>query len=202
MDLKALVLDDSVTVEAIAERLDSASPQERLESAHSLDRNGQRALYRKAASSRPITLDDFVPSDRPSLETVRHRGRNTLPMPRPLQLFEKRFCRPENRAECLFGYNQSPFIKTVGPGFFVAVGTSGNPTWKERGAVVVDYFQIPDGKVAPDWPPVIPNTQGLQKYVYHRTRDFMRRVSNHVSIGAAFKVEKMLDHYFVLVREP
>ena len=31
--------------------------------------------------------------------------------------------------------------------------------------------------------------------------DFMRRVSQHVSIGAAYKGEKKLDHYFVLVRQ-
>ena len=48
---------------------------------------------------------------------------------------------------------------------------------------------------------MVPNTQGLQRFVYHRTRDFMRGVSAHVSIGAAYKVEKSLDHYFVLVRE-
>jgi hypothetical protein len=28
----------------------------------------------------------------------------------------------------------------------------------------------------------------------------MRKVSDHVTIGAAFKREKPLDHYFVLVR--
>jgi hypothetical protein len=29
----------------------------------------------------------------------------------------------------------------------------------------------------------------------------MRRVSRHVSIGAAFKRERPLDHYFVLCRK-
>jgi hypothetical protein len=82
----------------------------------------------------------------------------------------------------------------------VAVSTETNP-WTERGAVVVDYFQVPDGPVSPDWPEVVPNTRGLQKYVYNKTRDFMRKVSEHVSIGAAYKVEQALDHYFILVRE-
>jgi hypothetical protein len=201
VDLKALLLDDSVSIEAIADKLDAASPAERLEAAHALDRSAQRALYRKAAAAKPLTMDDFVPGNRAPLEQVRHRGRNTLPMPRKLQLFEKRFCRPDNRTDRLFGYNQSPFIGTVGPGFFVAVSTDETPAWRGRGAIVVDYFQIPDGPVVPGWPKVIPNTQGLQRFVYHRTRDFMRRVSEHVTIGAAFKVEKMLDHYFILVRE-
>jgi hypothetical protein len=29
----------------------------------------------------------------------------------------------------------------------------------------------------------------------------MRRLSRHVTIGAAYKGERPLDHYFVLVRE-
>jgi len=90
---------------------------------------------------------------------------------------------------------------TRGPGYFVAVPTASNPEWRSRGAIVVDYFQVPDGAVASGWPRVVPNTKGLQRFVYDRTRDFMRRVSKHVTIGAAFKVEKALDHYFVLVRE-
>ena len=202
MDLKALLANDSTTLVAIADALDAASPAERLEAVHSLNRADQRTLYRKASASRGLTLSDFVPDTRAPLEQVRHFGRNTLPMPRKLQLFEKRFCRPESGSDRLFGYNQSPFIGTVGPGFFVAVKTAGNAVWEQRGAVVVDYFQVPDGPVVKTWPPVIPNTQGLQKFVYHRTRDFMRRVATHVTIGAAYKVEKPLDHYFVLVREP
>lgn len=201
MDLRALLANDSTTLIAISDTLDALSPSERLAQVHSLDRNEQRALYRKAATAAPLGFADFVPEDRKPLEPVRHYGRNTLPMPRKLQLFEKRFCRPDDGSARLFGYNQSPFIGTVGPGFFVAVKTAGNPAWEERGAIVVDYFQVPDGRVAPGWPKVIPNTQGLQKFVYHKTRDFMRKVSTHVTIGAAYKVEKALDHYFVLVRE-
>jgi hypothetical protein len=202
VDLKALLANDSTTLVAISDALDAASPSDRLEAVHSLNRSEQRILYRKAASARGLTMSDFVPEGRAPLEQVRHFGRNTLPMPKKLQLFEKRFCRPESGNDRLFGYNQSPFIGTVGPGFFVAIKTAGNPAWEQRGAIVVDYFQVPDGPVAKGWPKVIPNTQGLQKFVYHKTRDFMRRVSTHVSIGAAFKVEKALDHYFVLVREP
>jgi hypothetical protein len=201
VDLKSLVLDSSKDIGAIADALDKAAPDERREAALSLNRNEQRTLYDKAGASRPLTLVDFVPQERRPLSQVRHFGRNTLPMMRRLQLFEKRFCRPEDGSDRLFGYNQSPFIGTIGPGFFVAVKTNGHAGWPERGAIVVDYFQVPDGKVDSQWPPVIPNTQGLQKFVYHKTRDFMRRVSSNVTIGAAYKVEKKLDHYFILVRE-
>ena len=84
---------------------------------------------------------------------------------------------------------------------FVARSTEGVVSWEERGAVVVDYFEVPDGPVAEDWPKVKPNSSGLQFFVYHRTRDFLRKVSTHVSIGAAYKVESALDHYFMLCRE-
>jgi hypothetical protein len=119
----------------------------------------------------------------------------------PLRLFQKRFSRPEDGSDRLFGYNESPFKTTIGPGFFVAIPTAGKPAWEERGAIVIDYFQIPDGPVPSGWPRVIPNTKGLQRFVYHRTRDYMRRVSAHVTIGAAFKEESSLDHYFILCRE-
>jgi hypothetical protein len=201
LDLKRLIWDDGVSVAEVATALDAATPDARLVATRALDRADQRALYRKAKSSPPITLAHFVPDDRAPVEPVRHFGRNTLPTPGSLRLFEKRFCKPKDGAARLFGYNESPFRPLIGPGFFVAVATDANPSWAERGGVVVDYFQIPDGPVAQGWPPVIPNTQGLQKYVYNKTRDFMRKASTHVSIGAAYKVETSLDHYFILVRE-
>ena len=82
----------------------------------------------------------------------------------------------------------------------MAVPTRDEPAWALRGGVVIDYFQVPDGPVADGWPDVVPNTRGLQRFVYNGTRDFMRRVSSHVSVGAAYKGEKSLDHYFILCR--
>lgn len=100
----------------------------------------------------------------------------------------------------LFGYNESPTRRFIGPGFFIARLTAARPDWTARGAVVIDYFQVPDGAVADGWPRVIANDQRLQRFVYHQTRDFMRRASRHVSIGIAFRRERSLDHYFVLCR--
>ena len=103
MDLKALVLDSSIDIGAIGEALDKASPSERREAALSLNRREQRALYDKASAAPRLGLMDFVPADRSALTQVRHFGRNTLPMIRRLQLFEKRFCRPEDGSDRLFG---------------------------------------------------------------------------------------------------
>jgi hypothetical protein len=201
VDLTRLIWDDSVGIDELGAALDAADPEVRRTAARALDRADQRALYRKAKAASPLTLAHFVPGDRAPLEQVRHYGRNTLPTPGNLRLFEKRFCKPSDGSNRLFGYNESPFLGLIGPGFFVAVTTETHPSWVERGAVVIDYFQTPDGPVASGWPPVVPNTKGLQRFVYNKTRDFMRKVSTHVSIGAAYKVEKALDHYFILVRE-
>jgi hypothetical protein len=197
--LKMLASQDT-RVDEIAAWLDAADPAARLEHVFALDRAGQRALYRRAESSPPITLEHFVPSTIDAVQPVHHKGKNTLPLPGKHRFFEKRFARPRDGRERLFGYNHAPSKKLLGPGYFVAESALTKPNWLERGAIVVDYFQVPDGEVPGTWPPVIPNEQGLQRFVYKGTRDFMRRVSAHVSIGAAYKGEKALDHYFVLVR--
>jgi hypothetical protein len=204
VNLRDRIRDQATGIDDIAAYLDALGPAERLAEARSLDRGEQRRLYQRAERAAPLTLEDFVPAAVGPREQVIHDGRNTLPLPSALKLFQKRFARPPTAAGSgrLFGYNQSPFLSTIGPGFFVAVPTAGRADWEARGAVVVDYFQVPDGPVPAAWPRVIPNTRGLQVFVYHRTRDFMRRVSAHVTIGAAYKVEKALDHYFVLCRQP
>lgn len=201
MSLRNLLRDNGVRIEAVAAHLDGLSHTDRLAETRTLSRGEQRRLYRAAEQSAPLTLGDFVPAGAAPRTQVIHHGRNTLPLPSPLKLFQKRMARPEAGGDRLFGYNESPFISTIGPGFFVVVPTAGRPEWEARGAVVVDYFQIPDGPVPDGWPPVIPNTKGLQRFVYHRTRDFMRRVSAHVTVGAAYKVEKALDHYFMLCKQ-
>jgi hypothetical protein len=201
VQLAEMIRDPSVRIREIAAFLDGIHDGARRESVRELDRDAQRTLYEKAAEGEAISLEHFVADAGPRVEVV-HEGMNTLPLPPQLRRFQKRFCRPEgsNGVVRLFGYNEGPTRKLVGPGFFVAVRTNGRPDWESRGAVVIDYYQVPDGAVAEGWPEVIPNSQRLQRFVYHQTRDFMRRVSTHVSIGAAYKREKPLDHYFVLCR--
>jgi hypothetical protein len=199
--LKDLLDSERTGIDEIAAWLDRATADGRVEAAFSLDRAGQRTLFRRAGIATPFTLDHFVPRDVADVRPVHHKGKNTLPLPAKHRFFEKRFSRPNDGSERLFGYNESPSKKLVGPGFFVTVYTRGQPAWTERGPIVVDYFQVPDGQLPSGWPSVVPNSKGLQRFVYKGTRDFMRRVSAHVSIGAAYKGEKALDHYFVLVRQ-
>ena len=200
-----LIDDERAGIDAIGAYLDGLEAKPRWLEVKQLDRTRQRTLYEKAAHAAPIDIAHFVGSAGPRQEVI-HDGVNTLPVPGSWQRFQKRFCRPEpngnGAAVRLFGYNEGPSRRLIGPGFFVAVPTAERPQWSARGGIVVDYFQIPDGAVADGWPTVVPNDWRLQRFVYHETRDFMRRVSRVVSIGAAFKRERPLDHYFVLCRRP
>jgi hypothetical protein len=194
--------DPRVGIGTIGSYLDGLAADARLREVTELGRSRQRVLYEKAALAAPIDMSHFVGNARPREEVI-HEGINTLPLPLPLRRFQKRFCRPDGGAHAearLFGYNEGPTRRLIGPGFFVAVPTADRPQWAARGAVVVDYYQVPDGAVADGWPAIVANDWRLQRFVYHQTRDFMRRVSRHVSIGAAYKRERPLDHYFTLCR--
>jgi len=204
--LTDMIDDEHTDVAAIGAYLDGLEADARWREVKQLDRDRQRTLYEKAAHAPPIDFAHFVGDAKPRQEVI-HDGVNTLPVFPKWKRFQKRFCRPDGggngHADArLFGYNEGPSRNLIGPGFFVAVPTADRPQWSARGAIVVDYYQVPDGAVAEGWPRVVENDWRLQRFVYHETRDFMRRVSRHVSIGAAFKRERPLDHYFVLCRKP
>lgn len=199
--LLALLSDDGARCEHLADYLDSLDSSARWEALQGLGRAEQRRLWEKCSAAPAISLGHFVADNAP-LEEVIHDGLNTLPVPGSLRRFQKRFCRPENDSARLFGYNEGATRKVIGPGYFVVRSTDGVPHWEGRGAYVVDYFQVPDQRVVDGWPTVVSNSHGLSRFVYGGTRDFMRRVSNHVSVGAAYKGERPLDHYFVLCRRP
>ena len=200
--LIALIADPAENIVEIGAFVDGLSHDDRLAASRSLDRAQQRRLYEKAAHAAPLRFTDYVPEAAADLEEVIHHGRNTLPLLPSFKLFEKRMCRPVGGGERVFGFNESPTRGLIGPGYFVMIPTAGNAAWEARGSLVVDYFQVPDGPVAAGWPPVKPNSSGLQVLVYNKTRDFMRKVSQHMSIGAAYKGEKALGHFFILVRAP
>lgn len=197
MKLQDMIAAPQTTVAEIGAWLDGLSHEERMTAVLALGKAEQQRLFERADPA-AITLEHFVPPGVSPLTEVIHHGRNTLPV---FKLFQKRLCRPATGSGRLFGYNEGSTRGLIGPGFFVAVPTRGNAAWEQRGAVVVDYFQVPDAAVVEGWPKVVPNNRGLQVFVYNKTRDFMRRVSAHVSIGAAYREEKPMGAYFVLCRE-
>jgi len=202
-ELLSLIQGDA-SIAQVSAYLDALSVVARQVEDNSLGRSAQAQLFDKAADAEPITLEHFVPRSRDDLEPVHHPGRNTIMTLPYFQRFEKRFTRPTGDDERVFGYNASN-AWFITPGYFVAYETKGHAEWEKRGGVVVDYHQIPDADVPGSWPEPVPNSRGLQRLVYHLTRDFMRRVSSHVSIGRASrddgKNDSILDYWFILCRQ-
>lgn len=189
--------DPDLSIDAIASALDALRDAERWRAIRRCDRDQQRRLFAVADGS-SLRIDDLVPGAGPVQEVI-HSGVNTLPVPWALRGFEKRFCRAADDAGILYGYNEGPLRRVIGPGYFVARDTA-RAEWAQHGGVVVDYWEVPPGPVVAGWPRVIPNERGLQRNVYAHTRDFLRRLSTHVTIGLATKDNNPLDHYFLLCR--
>ena len=180
----------SVDVAALAAYLDGLDARLRVAEARDLSADEQARLFEAAQGFRRVTLDDFVAKDEKPLEQVIHHGRNSLPM---FRLFEKRFCRPDAGGEELWGYNEQTWKTFTGPGYFVAKPASDLE-------VVIDYCEVPPRKPAA-WPVILDNSARLSRFIYYRTRDFMRGVSKHVTIGRATREGKPMDNWFVLCRE-
>jgi hypothetical protein len=197
MSLREMTASPTTTITEIGAWLDGLSHEDRLAQMYTMGRADQRALWAKAAEGPGITRDHFVPAGVEARQEVIHHGINTLPI---FRKFQKRFCHTADAGE-IGGYNEGILRPIIGPGYYVLHETGGNSDWEARGTLVVDYFMIPDGAVVDGWPRVKPNSSGLQVLIYNKTRDFMRRVSHHVSIGEAYKVEKPLHSWFMLCRE-
>ncbi|MDE0886161.1 MAG: hypothetical protein OSB70_11575 [Myxococcota bacterium] len=184
-------------IQELSEHLNALAPDQRRSQTLELDGHCQKILYEISGDGPPAGLEHFVPAGIPEGREVIHSGRNSQPA---FRYFEKRWCRPTGHPEQLWGYNETSVRPFIGPGYFVAHPTADSGS-DPRGAVVVDYFMEPEGPVPDHWPRIKPNSSGLQMFVYNKTRDYMRLVSKHVSIGVAYRMEKRLMGYFVLCRE-
>jgi hypothetical protein len=189
MSIHEYLAAPSVDLPALAAFLDHLDASARLREIRSLLRREQAKLFSAAANVRPISLAHFVPDGTPPLRAVVHHGRNSLVA---FHDFEKRFCRPEAGANELWGYNEQPQKALTGPGYFVARQTNDYE-------VLVDYYETPPARPAA-WPPIRPNSAGLSRFIFYHTRDIVRGVSQHVSIGRAAREGKLLDNWFVLCR--
>src|SRR5262249_26066002 len=121
--LAELVDDAHTDVEAIGHYLDELDSKSRWREVGALGRSRQRMLFDKAAHARPIDIAHFVGSAG-AREEVIHDGVNTLPVLPALRRFQKRFCRPDRAGNRLFGYNEGPTRRWIGPGYFVAIPTA------------------------------------------------------------------------------
>jgi hypothetical protein len=188
MGMHSYLRSDSLDLPGLTDYLDRLSAQARLREIRSLGKREQAKLF-EAAAGRPIGLAHFVPGGTAPLSAVVHHGRNSLAA---LHDFEKRFCLPDAGSGELWGYNEHPLRPLIGPGYFVARQGS-------HDEVEIDYSHIPPVKPA-DWPPIRPNSARLGRFIYYRTLDLLRGVSEHVAIGRVTRDGRPMDAWFVLCR--
>ncbi len=182
-----------LNLDALGEALNAmGSDEERVAAIRTIG-GGDQAKIWAAATGRSTSLEDIVPSSLEPATEVIHAGKNSLPV---FSNFEKRFCRVDGRDDVLYGYNEGVTRSVIGPGCFVA------RLFEDRDEVGVDYYQVPpDDAALPDgWPRPVPNEKGLQVLVYSKMIDYLRKVSDHVTIGRAVKKGKETGNYFLLCR--
>ncbi|MEE8312279.1 MAG: hypothetical protein V3R77_08475 [Candidatus Binatia bacterium] len=195
--LRSLLAAPSTDAAEIADQLDRLPSHEAVAAARSLGgRRIQRSLWHCSAANDPITVTDLLPAEYEPMKPVRFHGKNSLPA---FTVFEKICCRPpkDRPGAVLWGYNETRIRPLIGPGYFVVHDTKGN----SFGGAAFDYTAVPEDHPG-GWPDIRPNEQGLSRFIYNGTIDYMRRVARDVFIGAATRAGNEMDSYFVLVREP
>lgn len=185
------------TLASVQAHLQGLRPQDQYTLVRTLGRKQQLRLYDLCADAPALTREDFLPAGTPVGKPVEHLGWNTLPLLRAWRTFAKPMCAVPGENE-LAGYNDSSTRWLLGPGYFICRKTE--PENQERGAWVVDYFRVPNGDVPKEWPDIKPNEQGLQRFVYAGTRDYMRKVCDGVTIGMPYKKGKPMAFPFMLVK--
>jgi hypothetical protein len=193
MDLTVL-LDPKIDIAHIARILDELGFSGRLDTIRGWSKAQQAAIYEAAKGYHPIDLEHFVPKSVGPRTEVIHYGKNSLPA---FTHFQKRFCRPAKDAGELWGYNHQELATWTGPGYFVT------ELGETAGEVAINYTRLPPASASvPDgWPPIIPNSARLGRFVYYGMVDVMRGISKHVSIGRARRGKKWMDAWFVLCRK-
>ncbi len=183
------MLQPGLSPAALAGAFDQLAGEQRVAAVASLRRKQLAALFEAAADNPPLRLTDLVPADVPPMTEVIHEGKNSLGV---FTRFQKRMCRPRHDPSQLWGYNEQDLRAITGPGYFVA-------HQDERGQLVIDYRRLPP-ETAPGWPPIIPNSARLSRFIYYLTVDVLRRVSDRVTIGRAYRNGRPMDAWFALVR--
>ncbi|MDF1662431.1 MAG: hypothetical protein P1V97_11710 [Planctomycetota bacterium] len=191
-ELREALRKPDAKIDDIANMIEAMGAEDRIHAVRFLGGKDQKKLW-ELCEGRKVTNEHMVPEGTPKGKMVRHHGKNSLPA---FSLFEKRFCLPtEGEAKELWGFNFQNLTKITGPGYFVAYED------KETDSLAIDYRRLPP-KAPEGCPPLKPNEAGLSKFIYKGMIDYMRLVSDSVTIGRAFKNDKWQPNYFVLCREP
>lgn len=188
----------NVDFDALSKALNDLAHAERVASVIALNPKQQAALFDAAAGKMVLRVEHMVPANKTLHQPVIHHGKNSLLL---FTQFQKRFCRPgpdntKTDPDELWGYNEQTMKAFTGPGYFIA-------TNHKSDEVVIDYTRVPpqSAKLPEGWPNILPNSAKLSRFIYNGTKDYLRRVSEHVTIGRASRAGKDMDNWFVLCRE-
>lgn len=181
-------------VESLRQGLLGMNVKARTAAVRVLGKADQARLW-EACEGRETTAEDFVPAHVPMGREIIHYGKNSLPV---FSCFQKRFARAE-KPDTVYGYNWNGLgWTTAGPGYFI-----GHHDPAMGGAFGLDYHHLPpsDAALPAGWPAMRANEIGLQRFIYAKMIDYMRKVVDGVTIGRAWRQGVVSDNYFVLVRE-
>lgn len=187
------LLEPTVDLARLAEVLDGLGHEGRVHTTRTWTKAHKRAIFEAAKGFRPLDLDFLVPSSIGAATEVIHEGHNTLPL---FTHFQKRFAKAEGVTDAVGGYNHQVMQGLTGPGYFMARKGEG----EHEGELVIDYTRVPTSKPE-GWPPIRDNESGIAGMVSGGLTDYVRGISNHVSIGVAFRRGQPLGQYFTLVRK-
>jgi hypothetical protein len=187
-------LEPKIDLEHLAAILDGLGHEGRVHTTRTWSAKQQEALFEAAKGFRPAKLDFLVPEGVPPLNEVVHQGINSMPA---FRVFQKRFTNTaKDGAPQIFGFNRQVWEWFSGPGYFTAREGDG----EHAGELVIDYQTLPSQKPA-SWPEIRRNDGGTAALVYGGGLvDYVRPISNHVSVATAFKGTRH-QNWFVLVRQ-
>jgi hypothetical protein len=188
-----IFLEPKVDIEKLAEALDGLGHEGRVHATRTWTKKQMAAIF-EACAGRAISLDLLVPPGVGRNVEVIHDLRNTLPL---FSNAQKRFARLDGDVADMGGFNKQHGVARVSePGYFTVRAGEG----EHENELVIDYTKVPKSK--PDaWPDIEANDGGfLNPIVWGGMVDYLRRVSEHVSIGQATKKGKAIGQYFALVR--
>lgn len=186
MDTFTSLVQGGASATKIADHLDALTPQARVDECLALPGKLQPALFDLVKGQGELTIDDFVGA---TGETVIYELKNNLPV---FNISQKRFYKPSEGE--VVGYNHTTGVaaRFAGPGYFFAGNSS-------DGELVFDYTRLPT--LQPEgWPEIRPNTGLIPGMTYGNMLDYVRRVSRHTVIGAAFRNGKSRNAWFLLTR--
>ena len=200
------MLRDGAEISAIGTFLNGCDHGQRRQAVEALNGSDLGKLY-SAAHGQHIDLAFLVPEGLGVGQEVVHHGKNSLPLFGGT--FRKRFVRIDGDQPLLGGFNDNDGIVAsvgwaTGPGYFVVRprGCDFPDGRTDTDQLFINYYEVPDTKPAlAHWPEIADNNGLVSWLVFGDMCDYMWRVSDHVSIGEAWKRGKSMGQYFALVRE-